>query len=210
MGGHPARRAHKICAYALNEKYGTTNPSLGCLTVTVVGGAGETPETVAPPPEETPPSEPEGTSSSETSESTADGRRDARRDHGAVGHVRRAGHVGSAPVRHAVIMAGGSGTRLWPLSRAARPKQLLDVVASPDGGARSLLAEAFARLEHVLPAERIWVCTAARYADAVRTALPGCAPTGWCSSRPPATRPTRWGWPRRSCTTSTPTRSSPW
>ncbi|MBW8765949.1 MAG: hypothetical protein JF630_06850, partial [Geodermatophilales bacterium] len=32
-------------------------------------------------------------------------------------------------MRHAVIMAGGSGTRLWPLSRAARPKQLLDVVA---------------------------------------------------------------------------------
>ena len=79
-------------------------------------------------------------------------------------------------MRHAVIMAGGSGTRLWPLSRSARPKQLLDVVATPDGGARSLLAEAFARLEHVLPAERIWVCTAARYADAVRTALPGLRP----------------------------------
>ena len=31
-------------------------------------------------------------------------------------------------MRHAVIMAGGSGTRLWPLSRAGRPKQLLDVV----------------------------------------------------------------------------------
>ena len=35
-------------------------------------------------------------------------------------------------VRHAVIMAGGSGTRLWPLSRAQRPKQLLDVL-SDDG-----------------------------------------------------------------------------
>src|SRR3712207_9237861 len=69
-------------------------------------------------------------------------------------------------------MAGGSGTRLWPLSRAARPKQLLDVVGTPDGGAHSLLAEAFARLEQVLPAERIWVCTAAGYADAVRAALP--------------------------------------
>jgi mannose-1-phosphate guanylyltransferase len=79
-------------------------------------------------------------------------------------------------VRHAVIMAGGSGTRLWPLSRSARPKQLLDVVATPDGGARSLLAEAFTRLEHVLPAERIWVCTAARYADAVRAALPALRP----------------------------------
>jgi mannose-1-phosphate guanylyltransferase len=75
-------------------------------------------------------------------------------------------------MQHAVIMAGGSGTRLWPLSRAGRPKQLLDVVATPDGGAHSLLAEAFHRLEHVLPADRIWVCTAARHADAVRTALP--------------------------------------
>jgi mannose-1-phosphate guanylyltransferase len=77
-------------------------------------------------------------------------------------------------VRHAVIMAGGSGTRLWPLSRAGRPKQLLDIVAdTAAGGAHSLLAEAWARLAAVLPAECIWVCTAARYADQVRAALPG-------------------------------------
>ena len=79
-------------------------------------------------------------------------------------------------MRHAVIMAGGSGTRLWPLSRSSRPKQLLDVLATPDGGVHSLLAEAFGRLEHVLPADRIWVCTAARYADAARTALPRLRP----------------------------------
>jgi mannose-1-phosphate guanylyltransferase len=79
-------------------------------------------------------------------------------------------------VQHAVIMAGGSGTRLWPLSRAGRPKQLLDIVAGPDGGAHSLLAEAFTRLEAVLPAEQIWVCTAARYADQVRADLPRLAP----------------------------------
>jgi mannose-1-phosphate guanylyltransferase len=79
-------------------------------------------------------------------------------------------------VRHAVIMAGGSGTRLWPLSRAARPKQLLDVVAEVGGGAHSLLAEAFTRLEAVLPAEQIWVCTAERYGEQVRAALPGLRP----------------------------------
>ncbi|SFL92864.1 mannose-1-phosphate guanylyltransferase [Geodermatophilus ruber] len=75
-------------------------------------------------------------------------------------------------MRHAVIMAGGSGTRLWPLSRAARPKQLLDVVADEGGGAHSLLTEAFERLRAVLPIERIWVCTAARYGEQVRAALP--------------------------------------
>jgi mannose-1-phosphate guanylyltransferase len=69
-------------------------------------------------------------------------------------------------------MAGGSGTRLWPLSRAERPKQLLDVVAGPDGAVHSLLVEAFDRLRAVLPADRIWVCTAARYGDQVRAALP--------------------------------------
>src|SRR3954466_12418885 len=69
-------------------------------------------------------------------------------------------------------MAGGSGTRLWPLSRARRPKQLLDVVADGDGAAHSLLVEAFTRLQAVLPTEQIWVCTAARYGDQVRAALP--------------------------------------
>ncbi len=80
-------------------------------------------------------------------------------------------------MRHAVVMAGGSGTRLWPLSRAGRPKQLLDVIRDDDGGgSHSLLAEAFARLETVLPAERIWVCTAARYGDQVQAALPRLRP----------------------------------
>ena len=75
-------------------------------------------------------------------------------------------------MRHAVIMAGGSGTRLWPLSRAERPKQLLDVLSGVDGSVHSLLVEAFDRLRAVLPADRIWVCTAARYGDMVRAALP--------------------------------------
>jgi mannose-1-phosphate guanylyltransferase len=73
-------------------------------------------------------------------------------------------------------MAGGSGTRLWPLSRAQRPKQLLDVIADGSGGASSLLRVAFDRLGAVLPADRIWVCTAARYADAVGAVLPELHP----------------------------------
>jgi mannose-1-phosphate guanylyltransferase len=79
-------------------------------------------------------------------------------------------------MRHAVIMAGGSGTRLWPLSRTARPKQLLDLVANDGEVPHSLLAEAFDRLLSVVPAERIWVCTAVRHGEGVRTALPQLHP----------------------------------
>lgn len=70
-------------------------------------------------------------------------------------------------MRHAVIMAGGSGTRLWPLSRGARPKQLLNVV-----GGKSLLRLAFERLVGVVDVSRIHVCTSVSYAEAVLAALP--------------------------------------
>ncbi|MFC5675960.1 mannose-1-phosphate guanylyltransferase [Aeromicrobium endophyticum] len=69
---------------------------------------------------------------------------------------------------HAVIPAGGSGTRLWPLSRAARPKFLLDL----DGSGRSLIQQTFDRLNDLIPAERIHVVTGARHADAIREQLP--------------------------------------
>jgi mannose-1-phosphate guanylyltransferase len=74
-------------------------------------------------------------------------------------------------VRYGVIMAGGAGTRLWPMSRAARPKQLLEVV-----GGRSLLQLAFDRLRTVLPAEAIWVCTGAAHREAVLANLPELLP----------------------------------
>lgn len=70
-------------------------------------------------------------------------------------------------MRYGVIMAGGAGTRLWPMSRAARPKQLLELV-----GGRSLLRLAFDRLAAVLPAEQILVCTAEAHRDAVLANLP--------------------------------------
>jgi mannose-1-phosphate guanylyltransferase len=76
----------------------------------------------------------------------------------------------SSADRHvwAVIMAGGSGTRFWPLSRRATPKQLL-----PLAGAGSLLAETVRRIAPVVPPERVVVVTAERLADATRGALPG-------------------------------------
>jgi mannose-1-phosphate guanylyltransferase len=55
---------------------------------------------------------------------------------------------------YAVIMAGGSGTRFWPLSRRRRPKQLLHLL-----GKRTLLEETVARILPVIPAERIYVFT---------------------------------------------------
>jgi mannose-1-phosphate guanylyltransferase len=67
-------------------------------------------------------------------------------------------------MRHAVILAGGSGTRLWPASRRATPKQFL-ALGSPD---ESLLAATARRLTGC----RIAVVTAADQADMVRRALP--------------------------------------
>jgi mannose-1-phosphate guanylyltransferase len=69
---------------------------------------------------------------------------------------------------HAVIPAGGAGTRLWPLSRASRPKFLLDL----DGSGRSLLQQTWDRLLDLIPAERIHVVTGAAHAGAIREQLP--------------------------------------
>lgn len=68
---------------------------------------------------------------------------------------------------HAIIPAGGAGTRLWPLSRRARPKFLLDLT----GAGRSLLQGTVARLEPV--AASISVVTGAAHLAAVADQLPG-------------------------------------
>lgn len=70
-------------------------------------------------------------------------------------------------MQYGVIMAGGSGTRLWPLSRGKRPKQLLPLVRG-----KSLLQLSYERLRGVLPAERIFVCTSAAHGPAIRENLP--------------------------------------
>ena len=70
-------------------------------------------------------------------------------------------------MRYVVIMAGGSGTRLWPLSRQGRPKQLLELF---DG--RSLLRLAYERLVGLVEPDHILVCTGRAYADDVARQLP--------------------------------------
>ncbi|WP_440302407.1 mannose-1-phosphate guanylyltransferase [Intrasporangium sp.] len=67
----------------------------------------------------------------------------------------------------AVIPAGGSGTRLWPLSRRSAPKFLLDVT----GSGQSLLRSTWSRLEPLVD-HRVLVVTGAAHADAVRRQLP--------------------------------------
>jgi mannose-1-phosphate guanylyltransferase len=66
-----------------------------------------------------------------------------------------------------VILAGGRGTRFWPRSRTASPKQLL-----PFLGERSLLEETLERLRPIIPPERIFVLTNDHLVNAVRKQLP--------------------------------------
>ncbi len=61
---------------------------------------------------------------------------------------------------YAVIMAGGGGTRLWPLSRQARPKQMLSLIDE-----RSLFQTSVQRLNGLFPPERIFVVTVAEMAE---------------------------------------------
>jgi len=70
-----------------------------------------------------------------------------------------------------VIMAGGRGTRFWPLSRTDKPKQL-QVLA----GGRSLLRETYERVVPLVGPDRVLVVTSGTLADATRAELPGIPP----------------------------------
>jgi mannose-1-phosphate guanylyltransferase len=71
-------------------------------------------------------------------------------------------------MKYALIMAGGSGTRLWPMSRSALPKQLIPFIHG-----KSLLQLAFERLEGLVPLEQRYICAGQQHADAVCAAVPG-------------------------------------
>ena len=64
---------------------------------------------------------------------------------------------------YAVILAGGSGTRFWPLSRETRPKQMLQIV-----GEDSLLQETIKRIHGFVPGKNIWIVTTEDKAQDIR------------------------------------------
>lgn len=72
---------------------------------------------------------------------------------------------------HAMIMAGGGGTRFWPRSRAARPKQFLRF-----SGDRTLLQATVDRIAAQVPAERTWVLTNAAHRSEAARQLAGLVP----------------------------------
>ncbi|MEO1717312.1 MAG: mannose-1-phosphate guanylyltransferase [Planctomycetota bacterium] len=75
-------------------------------------------------------------------------------------------------MRHAMIMAGGAGTRLWPLSREGQPKQLIEFIPGDDGRPRSLLEISAERLTGLVPDDNQLICTGERYRDQIEAALP--------------------------------------
>ena len=75
---------------------------------------------------------------------------------------------GTEPGLQVVLLAGGSGTRFWPLSRTDHPKQFL-----PLGGHAPLMVETWKRVRRLVPAKNIWVVAPERLAAKVRKTLPG-------------------------------------
>ena len=68
----------------------------------------------------------------------------------------------------ALIMAGGKGTRFWPLSTEKKPKQFLKLINN-----ETMLQMTVNRIKSIIPMERIFVCTGSQYKTLVREQLPG-------------------------------------
>ena len=70
--------------------------------------------------------------------------------------------------RYCIIMAGGSGTRFWPMSRVAKPKQILDILDM----CKTFLRMTFIRFTPTIPPENILIVSSEQYHDLIREQLP--------------------------------------
>lgn len=69
---------------------------------------------------------------------------------------------------HIVIMAGGIGSRFWPISTKKCPKQFIDILNS----GKTLIQETVERFKDICPIENVWVVTSEQYAEITRKQLP--------------------------------------
>lgn len=69
---------------------------------------------------------------------------------------------------YAILMAGGVGSRFWPVSKASNPKQFIDIL----GVGETLFQTTFKRLSRLIPAENIYVLTNIRYVDMIKEQIP--------------------------------------
>lgn len=69
---------------------------------------------------------------------------------------------------YVAIMAGGIGSRFWPMSRANMPKQFLDILNT----GKTLIQETFDRYKKLVPAENIYIVTSQEYVDVLKKQLP--------------------------------------
>ena len=70
--------------------------------------------------------------------------------------------------KYCIIMAGGVGSRFWPMSRNAMPKQFLDIL----GTGNSFLQDTYNRFTKIIPKENFVVVTSEQYGDLVKQQLP--------------------------------------
>lgn len=73
---------------------------------------------------------------------------------------------------YCIIMAGGIGTRFWPLSKTSKPKQFIDVL----GIGETLIQSTFRRFERICPRENIYIVTNGIYRDLINEQIPNLNP----------------------------------
>lgn len=73
---------------------------------------------------------------------------------------------------YCIIMAGGIGSRFWPLSRSTRPKQFLDIL----GTGKTLLQDTYQRFSRIIPLDNIYIVSNAEYKDIIAEQIPGIHP----------------------------------